>query len=121
MDSVYRLQAALLSDRKDDDVHDANTSRWRSLEEPAAIEYLLKLDMPILLITGLADHGSLDNKNIPLDFMSHNKHNLTARFYPGYDHNFFKKAVDEHGNPKEPEFHWNDIFDDVRKWIDSGK
>lgn len=77
--------------------------------------------MPILLLNGLGSPGEVDNKNVPLDFMRNNKHNLTARFYPGYDHNFFKKKFDEKGNPLEPEFHWNDVWADVRNWIDSSK
>lgn len=139
MDSVYMLQAQLLSGdtTRDDyrtarewdnlpqnvynvqngDFYDAATSRWRSLEEPPAIDYLLAIDKSILLLTGLASTGELDNKNVPLDFRRQNKHNLIARFYPGYDHNFFKQVSDEKGNRKEPEFHWDEIWNDVRKWI----
>lgn len=73
--------------------------------------------MPILLVNGMGSTGELDNKNIPLDFRAHHKNNLTTKFYPGYDHNFFKPAFDEKGNQKEPEFHWDDVFADVKTWI----
>jgi hypothetical protein len=138
MDSVYQLQANLLAGKTDalydelatwkslppeirnektHDFWDAHTSRWRSLEEPGAISYLLKINKPILLLNGLASPGETDNKNIPIDFGKQGKTNLTAQFYPGYDHNFFKTVYDQNGNRKESEFHWDDVFMDVKKWI----
>ncbi len=121
MDSIYNLQKELLSGTQGGETYDKNTSRWSSLEEPPAIDYLLKTDIPILLINGMASYGEMDNKNIPLDFIRHHKHNLTTKFYPGYDHNFFKQVTDEKGNPSQPEFHWDDIFNEVKKWIKEQK
>ncbi len=117
MDAMYGWKEKELYDQKNNDFYDLYTSRWRSLEEPTAIEYLLKTKMPVLVVLGLNSPGDLDNKNIPIDFARHHKHNLSTLFYPGYDHNFFKQVTDDKGNQKEPEFHWNDVFNDVKKWI----
>jgi len=138
IDSVYKLQAGLISatpdtamaslyqwsitdlyDKKNNDFYDLATGRWRSLEEPVAIDYLLKINKPILLVQGLNSPGDMDNKNIPLDFARHHKHNLSMLFYPGYDHNFFRQITDDKGNAKPPEFHWDDVFNDVKMWIDN--
>jgi dienelactone hydrolase len=117
MAQLYQWKENDLSDKKNNDFYDLYYGGWRSLEEPTAIEYLLKIKCPVLLVQGLNSPSDLDNKNIPLDFARHHKHNLTTLFYPGYDHNFFKQITDEKGNPKEPEFHWDDVFGDVRKWL----
>ena len=121
LDSIYQWKEADLFDKKKNDFYDLTTNRWRSLEEPPGIEYLLKTNCSVLLVQGLNSPGDMDNKNIPLDFVRHHKRNLTTLFYPGYDHNYFKQATDEKGNRKEPEQHWNDIFNDVKKWILSGR
>lgn len=121
MAELYQWKIADLFDKKNNDFYDLYTSRWRSLEEPVAMEYLLKVKAPVLLVQGLHSPGDMDNKNIPLDFIRHHKHNLTTRFYPGYDHNFFEQATDAGGNSKEPEFHWTDVFNDVKNWIRSPK
>ncbi len=137
MDSIYRIHTALingtpdkemadlyqwkeadLTDKKNNDFYDLCYGGWRSLEEPTAIEYLLKINCPILLVQGLNSPSDIDNKNIPLDFARHRKHNLTTLFYPGYDHNFFKAVTDEKGNQMAPEFHWDDVFGDVKRWLD---
>lgn len=117
MNSLYGWKEKELYDQKNNDFYDLYTSRWRSLEEPIAIEYLLKIKAPILVVLGLNSPGDLDNKNIPLDFARHHKHNLSTLFYSGYDHNFFKQVTDDKGNQKEPGFHWDDVFNDVKKWI----
>ena len=136
MDSIYRQQAAIINgipnkemdemygwdeadlyDKKNNDFFDIYTTRWRSFEDPAPIDYLLKITKPVLLVNGMGSIGEYDNKNIPLDFIQHHKTNLTVFFYPGYDHNFFKSVFDASGKPQEPEFHWGDVFNDVKKWI----
>ena len=140
MDSVYHLHTALingtpdkamaaqyqwseqdLTDKKSSDFYDLYTSRWRSLEEPVGIDYLLQVKAPVLLVLGLNSPADLDNKNVPLEFARHHKHNLSTLFYQGYDHNFFKSITDDQGNQKQPEFHWDDVFNDVKKWIASQK
>ncbi len=117
MAELYQWKEADLVDKKNNDFYDLYYGGWRSLEEPTAIDYLLKINCPVLLVQGLNSPADMDNKNIPLDFARHHKKNLTTLFYPGYDHNFFKCATDEHGNPKAPEFHWDDVFSDVKAWI----
>ena len=117
LDSIYQWKESDLFDKKNHDFYDLTTNRWRSLEEPPAIEYLLKTNCNVLLIQGLNSPGDMDNKNIPLDFARYHKRNLTAKFYPGYDHNYFRQVTDEKGIKKAPEQHWNDIFNDVKKWI----
>ena len=136
MDSIYRVHSSLvegkpdkdmaeqyqwkeadLTDKRNNDFYDLCYGGWRSLEEPTAIEYLLKINCPVLLVQGLGSPSDMDNKNIPLDFARHHKRNLTTLFYPGYDHNFFKAVTDEKGNQMAPEFHWDDVFGDVRKWL----
>ncbi len=117
IDSVYKLHDKMLKSGDGSDCYNENTGRWTSFENPSSIHYLLKTKMPILLINGLGSPGELDNKNIPLDFARNHKTNLTARFYAGYDHNFFKQVYDEKGNQQEPEFHWDDVFRDVKNWI----
>ncbi len=117
MDELYGWNEADLYDKKNNDFFDIYTTRWRSLEFPAAIDYLLNVTKPVLLVNGMASTGEYDNKNVPIDFIQHHKHNLSVLFYPGYDHNFFKSVFDANGKPQEPEFHWGDVFNDVKKWI----
>ena len=119
MAALYQWKEADLTDKANNDFYDLCYGGWRSLEEPTAIDYLLKINCPVLLVQGLNSPSDMDNKNVPLDFARHHKHNLSTLFYPGYDHNFFKQVADEKGNPKEPEFHWDDVFNDVKKWVDS--
>ena len=118
MDEMYGWDEKDLFDKKNNDFFDIYTTRWRSFEEPAPIDYLLKITKPVLFVNGMASVGEYDNKNVPLDFIQHHKRNLTVFFYPAYDHNFFKLVKDAQGNPAEPEFHWGDVFNDVKGWME---
>ena len=118
MDEMYGWNEPDLFDKKNNDFFDIFTTRWRSFENPAPIDYLLKINKPILFVNGMASITEYDNKNVPLDFINHHKRNMTVFFYPKYDHNFFKLVYDAKGNLQEPEFHWGDVFNDVRGWIE---
>lgn len=82
------------------------------------INYLLKINTPILVVYGTNDKASYDNDLLPLFFTRSNKNNLSMLVYPNYDHNYFETIYDNSKAKKIP--HWFDVFNDVEIWLESG-
>jgi pimeloyl-ACP methyl ester carboxylesterase len=78
-----------------------------------AIDNLLKINIPLLITYGSADIGALDNDLIPYFFIQKNKWNYDLKCYPDLEHNYLKKDKDG----KIVEQHWQDVLDDVVKWL----
>ena len=80
-----------------------------SFWEDLSIDYLLKISKPLLIVYGMNDADALDNRVLPILFINKRKTNLSIFAYPDYDHNF---------NTINNEFHWHDVFRDVKNWIE---
>ena len=118
IDSIYSNFNYIIS--KQNDINDKNYlyikkdySFWSEL----SIEYLLKINIPILVAYGMQDPASLDNDKLPIFFKIKNKNNLTLLSYPNLDHNFFMRQYDDKGKIIKEEFNWNKIFNDIDKWL----
>ena len=86
-----------------------------SYNKTFSIDNLLKINVPLLITYGSADIGALDNDMIPYFFIQKNKWNFEMKCYPNLEHNYLK--LDKNG--KILERHWQDVLDDVVKWLKS--
>ncbi len=64
--------------------------RWSSYTATPTIEYIKKLSIPIYIAQGTDDQSTnvLSADYIRLEFLRLNKHNLTFKNYPGFNHSF---------------------------------
>ena len=87
--------------------------RWSGFSEPP-IENLLQIDKPIFAAIGTKDQAvALESAYlIPIEFIRHQKDNLTFKAYPNLDHVFGKEI--EAGKFEE---HLNDVFIDFLNWV----
>jgi pimeloyl-ACP methyl ester carboxylesterase len=112
IDSLLQQFEEIFADPSPDKMWDKNSYlSYVSFSEPP-VENLLKLDIPIFVAIGTKDENvAVENSYIiPIQFIRHQKKNLTFRHYPNYDHSFFEKL------PNGEEI---DRFDDVtREFID---
>ncbi|OXG05616.1 hypothetical protein BC749_101474 [Flavobacterium araucananum] len=89
-------------------------NNWLSYNENLSYESLRKFKNPILIVYGTDDIGSIHNDLIPF-LLPNNNINLKA--YPNYGHNFEKKEFDVNAVPLEDSYHWDEVFQDVLKWL----
>ena len=87
---------------------------WLSYNENLSYESLRKFKKPILIVYGTADIGSLHNDLLPFLLP---ENNLTLKAYPNYGHNFEKKEHKSNGESIQDSYHWDDVFQDVIKWL----
>ncbi len=89
--------------------------RWSGFSEPP-IENLLQIEKPIFAAIGTKDQAvALESAYlIPIEFIRHQKDNLTFKTYPNLDHLFGKEI----GNGKFEE-HFNDVFQDFMNWVNN--
>ena len=87
--------------------------RWSGFSEPP-IENLLQIEKPIFVAIGTKDQAvALESAYlIPIEFIRHQKNNLTFKVYPNLDHVFGKEI--ENGKFEE---HLNDVFIDFLNWV----
>lgn len=87
--------------------------RWSGFSEPP-IENLLQIEKPIFAAIGTKDQAvALESAYlIPIEFIRHQKDNLTFKVYPNLDHVFGKEIED--GKFEE---HLNDVFMEFLNWV----
>ncbi|PIF32036.1 bile acid acyltransferase/acyl-CoA thioester hydrolase-like protein [Flavobacterium sp. 9] len=89
-------------------------NNWLSYNENLSYESLRKFKNPILIVYGTDDIGSIHNDLTPFLLP---KSNINLKAYPNYGHNFEKKEFDVEGIPLEDSYHWDEVFQDVVKWL----
>lgn len=89
--------------------------RWSGFSEPP-IENLLQIEKPIFAAIGTKDQAvALESAYlIPIEFIRHQKNNLTFKAYPNLDHIFGKEIGD-----RKFEEHLNDVFQDFLGWLNN--
>jgi len=94
--------------------------RWASFCKESAFDNVLKLDIPIYIAKGTADRNSpiLHTDYIYLEFIKRGKKNLTYKVYPGYDHYFNEKIVED-GEVIETINHSDQVIDDALRWLEN--
>ncbi|OFX16521.1 MAG: hypothetical protein A2033_05540 [Bacteroidetes bacterium GWA2_31_9] len=83
------------------------------------INYMLKINTPLLVVYGTKDPVSYDNDLLPLFFSRANKSNLTIKCYPNYDHNYVCRQYDNDGNIVKTEYNWFKVFEDIDIWLNN--
>lgn len=83
-----------------------------SFSSPAR-EWLVKLNIPVLVAFGTADITAAPCATLPLDFLRAGKQNLTLKIYPDYDHHFFEKMADG----SEPQYRMDAAFREWMAWV----
>lgn len=79
-----------------------------SFTDPAMLQQMLSIQQPILFAYGSQDFGTaLEADKIMLEFIRHNKSNLSLKVYENMDHNLFKDDI----------FSWKHLFDDTLNWF----
>ncbi len=86
--------------------------RWASYGMESPLENMLKLNIPILLVTAGNDKNSsiLGADYVQLEFLKNNKSNLTYKVYPNCDHYF----IDKKNNSRK----MNEMIEYVFSWIE---
>ena len=86
------------------------------------INYLLKIDIPILAVYGTNDIKTRDNDMLPLFFTRAGKNNLSMLPVFGCDHFFVKNTLDlETGKIIESKYMGDEVFEEIEKWISNEK
>lgn len=96
------------------DKNDFNAYNWLSYNKKFTYKSFEKFKKPLLVLYGTDDINSFHNDLLPYIL---NKRNISIKVYPDLDHNFFKQEYDKDGNPTERSYHWDQVFDDIIKWI----
>lgn len=116
MDSLFRKYKDIVANRDDTQKQWLGNSykRWYYFAEPP-VENLLKIEQPIFVAMGTADKSvPIESVYlIPVEFIRHEKDNLTFKIYPDLDHSFRKQT--EGG---EKESHWNEVFLTFLEWVE---
>lgn len=89
--------------------------RWSQFTYPS-IDDLLKIDKPLFVAVGALDENVPFEASllIPIEFARRNKHNLTFKMYPRFNHGFYKKP-DKEGDYWGNEF--MTVFEECMKWV----
>lgn len=87
---------------------------WYSFIQESSLERLLKLDIPIFIGKGTEDINSCIEGTdiIPIEFIRHNKNNLTYKSYWGANHQFLKV------NNNRTENLLNKVISDFWNWLE---
>lgn len=80
-------------------------------------DYLLSLNVPILIIYGTADVASTSNDILPLEFARLGKQNLTLKAYPNHDHTFYKMSYDTDGKVVDKVYNGVAVEKDYFQWL----
>ncbi len=81
------------------------------------IDYLTKINTPILCVYGTNDLKSRNNDMLPLIFIRLNKNNLTMMPIMNCNHLFVEKRINTETNQEENVYIGNQVLDKVIKWI----
>ncbi len=118
LDSIYQdfeniYTLAHDKSRKYHKYYASNLTLWRDL----TIDYLIKIEKPLLVVYGMNDIDAVDNSVLPIIFTARRKTNLSIFAYPNYDHNYFSEEVNSGGNTVHKKKHWHEVFIDVSNWL----
>jgi pimeloyl-ACP methyl ester carboxylesterase len=122
IDSIYSNLRLLKrwSKLPEPDKPDENYSYFRtdySFNCEMAVDNLVKIKCPIMVVYGTADLASAYNDLLPFFFSRSNNDNLTMKSYVGYDHNYFYREYSKDGRMIKTEFNWPIVFSDIVKWL----
>jgi len=114
--AIYKKWASIHQDKLNlnTDEGDSNYT-WSSFSENT-IDDLLSIDVPVFVGYGTRDITARYCDLLPLDFISHQKTNLTHKPYLGYDHSFFK--VELNGKVDYESGIFDQVVEDVLEWIE---
>lgn len=116
IDSLYQDYQKILESKNAPGIYDSETYlHWYSFTEPSALQTLLKVSVPILIIYGSLDYGSIDNDRLPFEFARAGKKNLSVKPFLGLEHNFFE--VKTNGRPNYQKYHWDKVARYVSEWL----
>ena len=85
--------------------------------EEISLNYLLKIDIPILCVYGTSDIKSIDNDMLPLFFARANKNNLTMLPKLYCDHSFFERKHNPKTGEMEEKYIANEVFKEIFLWL----
>lgn len=93
--------------------------RWGSFCGDIPLEHLVKLEIPILLVSGSSDRNNpiLQSDYVMLEFLRLRKTNLTYHVFPGSDH-WFNEMVVKDGKEKRVS-HRHQAFKMIFDWLES--
>jgi dienelactone hydrolase len=109
-DKIYRNSTSL------NEFHDDESfQRWASYTQTDPLEFLKKINKPILVIASGNDESSpiLGLDYIKIEFLRLRKTNLTYKVYPNSDHSF--NETDKNGQVVNKK---KEVYEEIFKWLD---
>jgi dienelactone hydrolase len=98
------------------DASDGDTYRATyGFSVPPPMNYLEKLEIPVLFTYGTKDYGCPFNDYFRVKMTEQKKTNFTFKAYIGVEHNFFPLKAD--GEINYDIFNWDKVADDWRQWL----
>ena len=82
-----------------------------------SLDYLLKIDIPILCVYGTDDIKARDNDMLPLFFARAGKNNITMLPQLYCDHSFFERKPNEETGEIEEKYLGNEVFRQIFEWL----
>jgi hypothetical protein len=102
---------------KNKEFFDGDTYKsWSSFTFFNNVNNFLSLKIPVLIVYGTNDIGSLSNDFLKLDCIKNKKTNITFLPLARLDHNFFENEFNENGDFVKQLFHWDSVFEKSYKW-----
>ena len=114
-DSIMNEQYDFYRDIQDEDTVSKHPSlvSWKSFSV-ATLDKLINLTIPIYIAYGSDDIVTDYCDLIPLYFIEKHKTNLTRKFYPNLEHNFFK--IEDDGTIDYTKGRWGYVMNDFIGW-----
>jgi pimeloyl-ACP methyl ester carboxylesterase len=117
IDSLFKLYEKIYDNANSlYDFHEEESyKRWASYTKIDPLEYLKKIDKPILVIASGNDDNSpiLGLDYIKIEFLRLRKTNLTYKVYPNSDHSF--NETDANGQTINKK---NEVYEEIFQWLD---
>jgi hypothetical protein len=90
--------------------------RWSQFTEPP-IDNLLKIEKPIYVAVKAKDKSVPFESSllIPIEFIRHNKNNLTFKMFPNYNHSF---VIEPQTENEDWSWEFMNVFEDFMKWVE---
>ena len=101
----------------DDTQGDTNRASYEFSYPP--YEYLVQLDIPVLVCYGTKDWCAPYVDFMRVDFIRKGKKNVQFNAYIGTEHNFF--PLKENGRPDYDVFNWDKVANDWKIWLNECK
>lgn len=112
----FKYWQAVINDPDNMDCSNGDTYKATYIFSHPEIEYIKKLNIPVLVTYGTKDVSSPYIDLMRMEFIRNKKKNITFKPYIGLEHNYFPLLPD--GTLNHTKFNWDRVAYDWYKWLE---